>query len=151
MAEETRMIAEIEKNSREKVCVGLNQWKDHWYVFVRTYIPSPEEEDAWVPTKKGISMGIKDLPILQDAVLTLGEDLDTVREVAVLEKSKTQDVRVGINEYRGMKLIYLRTYMEIEGEKRPTQKGVSLKVEFYPQLKEAFEKLSKAVHEMGKS
>ncbi len=148
MAEETKIIAEIEKNSREKVCVGLNQWKDQWYVFVRTYIPSPEEEGVWIPTKKGISMGVKDLPVLQEAVYVLGEDLGTVRESAVLEKSKTQDIRVGINEYRGMKLIYLRTYMEIEGEKRPTQKGVSLKVDFYPQLQEAFEKLGKLIHEM---
>jgi hypothetical protein len=38
--------------------------------------------------------------------------------------------------------------MEIEGEKRPTQKGISLKTEFYPQLKDGVKALGEAIHSL---
>ncbi len=146
MSDETKIAAQIEKNSREKVYIGLNQWKDQWYIFVRTYVPSPEEPDTWIPTKKGISVGLSTYPVLQEAIKQLGEDLVTEREAAVIGKSKTQEIRLGINQYKGLNLIYIRTFVEIEGEKRPTQKGVSLKVEFYPQLLEGINALGQAIH-----
>lgn len=146
MAEETRVIKEIKKNSRETVYIGLNQWKEQWYLFIRTYAPSPETEEEWIPTKKGISLPVAAYPVLAEAIRALGEDLTTVREAAVIEKSRTQDIRIGINEYKGMQLIYIRTFMELEGEKRPTQKGVSLKAEFYGELAEAVTALGEAIH-----
>ena len=148
MSDETKIVAQIEKNSREKIYIGLNQWKNQWYIFVRTYVPSSEEPDTWIPTKKGISAAVSTYPLLQDAINHLGEDLVTERESAVIDKSKTQDIRLGINQYRGMNLMYIRTFIEIEGEKRPTQKGVSLKTEYYPQLKEGIMALGKAIHSL---
>ena len=64
----------------------------------------------------------------------------------MIGKSKSQEIRLGINQFKGMSLIYIRTFMEIEGEKRPTQKGVSLKTEFYPQLKDGMKALGEAIH-----
>ena len=73
MSDETKIVAQIEKNSREKVYIGLNQWKDQWYLFVRTYVPSAEEPETWIPTKKGISVAVSTYPVLQDAIEQLGE------------------------------------------------------------------------------
>lgn len=145
MGEETKIVAQIEKNSREQVWIGLNQWKDQWYLFLRTYVPSLEEPDTWIPTKKGVSLAISAYPLLREAIQTLGQDLLTEHEAAVIGKSKTQEVRLGINQYKGMALMSIRTFMEIEGEKRPTQKGISLKTEFYPQLKEGIQALGETI------
>lgn len=87
MNDETKIVTQIEKNSREKVYIGLNQWKDQWYIFIRTYVPSSEEPDSWIPTKKGISVAVSTYPVLQEAIEQLGEDLVTEREAAVIGKS----------------------------------------------------------------
>ncbi|PKO12811.1 MAG: hypothetical protein CVU39_21995 [Chloroflexi bacterium HGW-Chloroflexi-10] len=144
--EETKLAGSFVKNSREKIFVGLNEFKGKWRIFIRAYVPSVEEGKDWLPTQKGISLEVEQYPALLSAMEETGKDLQTEREVAAIGKSKTQEIRVGISHFKNMQLVDLRTYVEIDGEKRPTQKGVSMKAELYPQLMEAVRKLGELIH-----
>jgi Transcriptional Coactivator p15 (PC4) len=57
------------------------------------------------------------------------ERLQSTAEVliAVVEKNRTQEVRVYLSAWKGCNLIDVRTYVEpcdMDGERRPTRRGV---------------------------
>jgi hypothetical protein len=58
--------------------------------------------------------------------------------IATVPKNAREEVRVSLTEYKGYALIDVRTYAEFasagDGERKPTPKGVSLKVERLPEL-----------------
>ena len=57
--------------------------------------------------------------------------------IAVIAKSAIEEVHVDLSEYRGHDLVSVRIWANYDGAdepKRPTKKGVSLKVEKLPQL-----------------
>ena len=58
---------------------------------------------------------------------------------ATFPKSKFEEVRVQINEFKGHDLVDLRVYTALkEGEdKIPTGKGISINVSYFSELKEA--------------
>lgn len=58
--------------------------------------------------------------------------------IADIQKNKTEVIRVEISEYKGQKLINIRTwYTNDAGELAPTKKGVALSVEMFNDLKNA--------------
>ena len=65
-------------------------------------------------------------------------------------KNATEEVRASLEEYRGHQLFSLRIWFEVEpGKLVPTKKGLSLRVELFPGLKRAVEKLEAAIIEAG--
>ena len=57
--------------------------------------------------------------------------------IAVIEKNGVEDVHIELSEYRGYDLVSVRIYANYdtdEAPKRPTKKGVTLKVENLPDL-----------------
>jgi hypothetical protein len=59
------------------------------------------------------------------------------KTVSVIPKSGTEEVRVDLSEYRGHDLVSIRIYANYDSAdepKRPTKKGVTLKVEKLPEL-----------------
>jgi len=56
-----------------------------------------------------------------------------------IEKGGGEIIRVEISEFKGVKYLNLRVwYTDKEtGEYKPTQKGIAVKPELYPMLKEA--------------
>ena len=62
-----RLIASIEKNSRETIQVSLTQYQGHDLADVRVHYDSDGE---WKPTKKGIALKIGLLPDLIGALQT---------------------------------------------------------------------------------
>ena len=67
------------------------------------------------------------------------------KTVAVFQKNKFQEVRVGIREYKGNDLIDIRTWTMTQGsnEMVPTAKGVSINVHLLSELKKALESVEK--------
>lgn len=55
--------------------------------------------------------------------------------VHVFQKSKTEQVRISINEYRGHEYIDIRIFYLSDDDKfLPTKKGVTVKKDLYPEL-----------------
>ena len=146
--DENRIAGSFAKNAREMIFVGVNCWKDKWRIFLRTYFPGPEGGLDWIPTKKGVSLEVDQYDALLQAIKLLGNDLEKEREIAVLGKTMTQEIKISLSYFKEMPLINIRTFVEFEGELRATQKGVSIKTILYPQLLEAVEKLGELINDI---
>ena len=48
------IIGEIQKNSKEKIIISINEYEGHKYIDLRVYYEDNNTLD-WKPTKKGIS------------------------------------------------------------------------------------------------
>lgn len=146
--DENRIAASFAKNSREMIFVGANSWKDKWRIFIRSYFPGPEDGQDWIPTKKGVSLEVDQYEPLLEALHELGNDLESEREIAVLGKTITQEIKISLSYFKEMPLINIRTFVVFDGELRPTQKGVSLRTALYPQLLDAVVKLGELIKDI---
>lgn len=54
--------------------------------------------------------------------------------VHVIEKKENEQLRISINEYKGHQYIDIRSFFNTGGEFLPSRKGVTLKVDDYPEL-----------------
>lgn len=54
--------------------------------------------------------------------------------VHTFDKNKKERIRIALNEYKGHQYIDIRTFYLSDGEYKPSQKGVTLKTELYPEL-----------------
>lgn len=66
---------------------------------------------------------------------------DATQFIATLEKNRAEDVRIALTEYMGADLVDLRTWANFgdDGERKPTRKGVCLRVGQLPDLIRALE------------
>lgn len=141
------VVSLFAKNASEAIGVAISEWQGQPRLDVRTYVPVLGQ-DHLVPTKKGISLRLDQYPELLDAVRRLGDVMGKERLVARISKSIHTEVRVGVTMYKGHSLIYVRTYVRPDpdtSEWQPTQKGISLRVDLYPQLLEAIEAVGTAL------
>ena len=148
---EANVVKIFSKNAREAIGVGLSEWKGQVRVDVRIYVPSLEDTDTLIPTKKGLSLPVEKFPELMKAIYKLGETMSNEKVVARIKKSGKEEIRVGTSMYRDIPLIYIRTFAPI-GEKKewkPTQRGISLKVDLYENLLSAFEELDQEIEKQG--
>lgn len=61
--------------------------------------------------------------------------------IADIDKGRGEVIRVEVSEFKGKKLLNIRIwYTDAEGEKKPTQKGISVAPELYEELKNAIDK-----------
>lgn len=65
-----------------------------------------------------------------------GEDAE--RLIATIGKSATQELRVSIDTFRGMKLLNLRTwYTAADGKQLPGRQGIAVQIRRLPELRDA--------------
>jgi hypothetical protein len=71
------------------------------------------------------------------------------KTVAVFQKNKFQEVRIGIREFKGNDLIDIRTWTLTQGteEMVPTAKGVSININLLQDLKKALDKVEQELKE----
>ena len=71
--------------------------------------------------------------------------------IAVIEKNSSEEVHVDLSEYRGHDLVSIRVWANYDGEKpkRPTKKGVTVKVEKLPELIAALQEAEKQARAAG--
>jgi hypothetical protein len=71
--------------------------------------------------------------------------------IATIPKSKTEEVRVGLEYYRGHRLVDIRIFAEFTPARvrMPTKKGVSLSITALPDLIEALRDAQAAARSMG--
>jgi hypothetical protein len=73
------------------------------------------------------------------------------KTVAVFQKNKFQEVRVGIREFKGNDLIDIRTWTMTQGSEEmvPTAKGVSININLLPELRKALDVVEKELKASG--
>jgi hypothetical protein len=73
------------------------------------------------------------------------------KTVAVFQKNKFQEVRVGIREYKGNDLVDIRTWTMTQGtdEMVPTAKGVSININLLGKLQESLGSVEKELKQNG--
>ena len=61
--------------------------------------------------------------------------------IATISKNSQEEIRVSLSEFKGHRLVDVRTYADFDGqgERRATKKGISLKLEKLPDLIQALE------------
>jgi len=71
------------------------------------------------------------------------------KTVAVFQKNKFQEVRIGIREFKGNDLVDVRTWTLTQGsnEMVPTAKGVTINVHLLPELQKALGEVEKVLKE----
>ena len=145
---ESTIVASFAKNSREMVCVGVSLWQGKQRLFVRMDAQTPDAQQP-VPTKEGVTLPVEQYKALLEGVRALAEVGGKEVVTAKIPKNKSQQVWVGVNIYKDIPLVYIRTYAAFVGspELKPAKQGVSIRAELYPKLLEAVEQLGKALEE----
>lgn len=69
------VISKFEKNSKEEVRVSVDEFRGRKIINIRVYYKDPTGE--WLPGKQGLALSIDRFRDLVDAVLQLGEWLET--------------------------------------------------------------------------
>jgi hypothetical protein len=71
------------------------------------------------------------------------------KTIAVFQKNKFQEVRVGIREFKGNDLVDIRTWTMTQGsdEMVPTAKGVSININLLKDLQKALGEVEKVLKE----
>lgn len=70
--------------------------------------------------------------------------------VDTFSKNATEQIKVDLSEYEGYQLFSFRAWTETKaGENVPTKKGLTLRVDLFPEFKRAVEKLEAAILEAG--
>jgi hypothetical protein len=70
-----KIIGEIQKNQKEKIIVGTNEFKGHKYIDLRVHFED-EKTGEYKPTKKGIAVNPKILPEVIEMMLQAAENLN---------------------------------------------------------------------------
>ena len=68
------IIGEIQKNQKEKIIVGTNEFKGHKYIDLRVHYED-ESSGEYKPTKKGIAINPKILSEVVEMIVKAGEQL----------------------------------------------------------------------------
>jgi hypothetical protein len=71
------------------------------------------------------------------------------KTVAVFQKNKFQEIRIGIREFKGNDLVDIRIWTMTQGSEEmvPTAKGVTMNISLLPELKKSLESVEKILRE----
>ena len=74
------------------------------------------------------------------------------KHISTIEKNAIEEIRVALSEYRGYNQIGIRifaNYDSVHAEKRPTKKGINLRVNRLPELIAALQEAEREAIEAG--
>jgi hypothetical protein len=70
----SEVISKVTKNAREVVFLSLSEFKGHRLIDIRVHVPG-EQEGQWVPTRKGVSLGVGLYPAFKQALAQVEQAL----------------------------------------------------------------------------
>ncbi len=133
----------FQKNTQEAIGIDIVEWKGEIRIDIRTYV-QPLGKAELVATKRGVSIPLKIFSTVMQGVRELANVMGPEKIVSQTPKSSREEIRIGVTTYRGTRLVYIRSFVYVDDEDpqwRPTRRGVSMRVELYPYLLEAFEEV----------
>ena len=67
MADESKLLATVERNDRERLQISVNEYKGKNYLDLRIFFTT-DGGDTWRPTQKGVTVAPEGLETLRDAI-----------------------------------------------------------------------------------
>ena len=67
MADESKLLATIDRNDRERLQIAINEYKGKSYLDLRIFYTT-DGGDSWRPTQRGVTVAPEGLETLRDAV-----------------------------------------------------------------------------------
>jgi hypothetical protein len=146
---EDGVVASFLKNDRELVVGELNTYKGKRYAHVRILVPSAVEDD-WIHTENGVAIEADRVDELKSAVGRLSEVASRDIVVGRVPVDR-EEIRVGVNPFRGEAYAYVRRFYQKKGEWAPTRKGISIRVDLVPELVKLVDALASAAGAQSRS
>ena len=128
-------IAKIKKHSTSEIWVSLREYEGNQYVDVREHFLERDSRE-WKPTRKGLTLQPKLLPQVINGLEALG-GVSEVGTVATIAKSSRDDILIGYREFEKSRFGDLRQWYWQRAEQKPSQKGVTFRLEQVDALVEA--------------
>ncbi len=75
MDDSSQLVAQFEKNAKEEVRVSIDEFRGRKIINMRVYYRS--DSGKWLPGKQGLALAVDRYRDLADAVLRLGERLQS--------------------------------------------------------------------------
>jgi hypothetical protein len=70
----SEVISKLPKNARETIFLSLSEFKGRRLVDIRVHVPG-EQDEEWVPTRKGVSLAVGLYPAFKKALAEVEEAL----------------------------------------------------------------------------
>jgi hypothetical protein len=137
------VIKKIKKNSSEEIWIAVTDYKERELIDIRVYYRSIDDMQM-KPTKRGVSLPLPKAAEILQALEKINVLTKAGETVAKIEKSDTEMVYVALKEFKGHKLLDIRTYFRPHaGEDLvPSQKGVAFKLSMTDDVKDALRQAS---------
>jgi len=131
------VIKKLKKNSSEEVWMAVTDYKDRELIDIRVYYRSVDDMQMR-PTKRGVSLPLAKSADLLEAMEMITPATPLGETLKKIHKSETEMVYVSFKEFKGHKLVDVRTYFRPHtGEELvPSQKGVAFKFAMLDDVKE---------------
>ena len=71
-----RVVHHIEKRDDERVCFSVSEFKGRPYLSIRIHFRG--DDDAWHPTKKGVTLSVEQLAEIEAGVAALRQAVDAM-------------------------------------------------------------------------
>jgi hypothetical protein len=142
-----QVIKTLKKNSSEEIWIAVTDYKERELLDMRVYYRSIDDMQM-KPTKRGISIPLAKVSDILAALEKIGPTSTITGEpVAKLDKSETEMIYVALKEFKGHKLVDVRTYFRPQGatELVPSQKGVAFKFSMLDEVRDALKKVKEMV------
>ena len=122
------VIKKLKKNSSEEIWITVTDYKERELLDLRVYYRSIDDMQM-KPTKRGVSVPLSKAGDVLAAIEKINILTKIGEPVAKLEKSDTETIYITLKEFKGHKLVDVRTYFRPQtGEELvPSQKGVTFK------------------------
>lgn len=122
------VIKKLKKNSSEEVWITVTDYKERELLDLRVYYRSIDDMQM-KPTKRGVSLPLAKTSELLAAIEKVNVMTKVGEPVAKLDKSETEMIYVTLKEFKGHRLVDVRTYFRPHtGEELvPSQKGVTFR------------------------
>ncbi len=132
------VLKRFKKNSSEEIWIAITDYKERELLDLRVYY-RPIDEEEMKPTKRGVSLALNKAPDLLAALEKINADSPLNEPSAQMEKSDTETVQVALKEFKGHRLVDVRTYFRPQGSQdlMPSQKGVAFKFAMLEDVRDA--------------
>lgn len=74
MADDSKLIASINKSATEQLQIAINEFKGKKYLDLRIFYTT-DSGSSWLPTKKGVTVSPENLELLKDSIEKAIEEL----------------------------------------------------------------------------
>lgn len=131
------VLKRFKKNSSEEIWVAITDYKERELLDLRVYY-RPIDDAEMKPTKRGVSLALSKAPDLLAALEKINADSPLNEPAAQMEKSDTETVQVALKEFKGHRLVDIRTYFRPQGSQdlMPSQKGVAFKFSMLDEVRD---------------